>query len=303
MKPDWMKMLRYVPLASIACGVASAAGSDEAASGNKQAANALQEKYAALENRLHHSQFKQPVVLDSSEAGSRVTGEIFAVINHPFTAVSEQLNKPEHWCDVFSLHINTKYCRAVVKQDLNILKVSFGKKTPQALPDAARVEFTYSSEAATASYLDIKLSATKGALGTSDFRIEFEAVPLQDGNTFLHFTYSYSVNLATRFATSTYLATIGRNKPGFTIIGTDRSGQPQYISGVRGIMERNTMRYYLAIDSYFATHSESPSVQLEQRLQSWFTAVEMYPLQLHELDRAEYFPMKRAEYLRQQTAD
>jgi hypothetical protein len=204
---------------------------------------------------------------------------------------------------VLSLHINTKYCRAVVRADLTILKVSFGRKTPQQLKDASRVEFTYTTPAVTPSYLNINLNAKKGALGTNDFLIKLEAVPLPDGNTFLHFTYSYSINLATRFATQTYLATIGSNKPGFTIVSEDRNGQPQFIGGVRGIMERNTLRYYLAINSFFATNSESPAEQLAQRLQSWFSAVEEYPLQLHELNQAEYFSMKQAENLRQQTAD
>jgi hypothetical protein len=36
-------------------------------------------------------------------------------------------------------------------------------------------------------------------------------------------------------------------------------------------------------------------------LQSWFTAVEHYPRQLHEMDRPQYLEMKRSEYQRQQT--
>jgi hypothetical protein len=36
-------------------------------------------------------------------------------------------------------------------------------------------------------------------------------------------------------------------------------------------------------------------------LQSWFSATERYARQLHEMDRAQYIAMKRAEDLRQQT--
>lgn len=76
---------------------------------------------------------------------------------------------------------------------------------------------------------------------------------------------------------------------------------PAYIGGVRGLIERNTMRYYLAIDSFIGAERALPAAQFESRLQNWFTATERYPQQLHEMDRGEYLDMKRAEYLRQQT--
>jgi hypothetical protein len=43
------------------------------------------------------------------------------------------------------------------------------------------------------------------------------------------------------------------------------------------------------------------SAQLDQRLNAWFTSVEKYPLQLHEMDLRAYLEMKHAEVLRQQT--
>jgi hypothetical protein len=116
----------------------------------------------------------------------------------------------------------------------------------------------------------------------------------------LHLTYSYSVNFTGRLALQTYLKTVGSNKVGFTTRGIRADGQSDYIGGVRGLVERNTMRYYLAIDSYLGAAGVAPAAQLEQRLQSWFTSVERYPRQLHEMDRAEYLEMKRAEHLRQQ---
>ncbi len=91
-----------------------------------------------------------------------------------------------------------------------------------------------------------------------------------------------------------------RPKVGFTVIGKQADGQPDYIGGVRGLVERNTMRYYLAIDIFLGAAHTAPAAQFEKRLQNWFTAVERYPRQLHEMDRGEYLVMKRAEYLRQQ---
>jgi len=65
-------------------------------------------------------------------------------------------------------------------------------------------------------------------------------------------------------------------------------------------VERNTMRYYLAIDSYLGADSAPPAQQLEKRLRAWFDATERYARQLHEISRDEYMAMKRREIQRQQ---
>jgi len=76
------------------------------------------------------------------------------------------------------------------------------------------------------------------------------------------------------------------------VSGQDGDGRPTYVGGVRGLVERNTMRYYLAIDDYVAAPAPA---QLEQRLDTWFDATERYPRQLHEMEKPEYLAMKRDE--------
>ena len=265
------------------------------------AAVALRAKYAAMGERLKLNQFSRPVVLESMESPNLVSGEIHAVIDHPFAAFSTGLNSPEHWCDVMSLPMNTKYCRAAATPAGTLLKVNIGKKTAESLKTAARIEFKYSVVDVTPQFLDIRLDAKDGPLGTSDYRIVLEGIPLAGGKTFIHLTYSYAVNLAGRLAMQTYLGTIGRGKVGFTRVGQQADGAPRFIDGVRGLVERNTMRYYLAIESYLDATAEAPPAALEKRLQSWYSAIELYPRQLHELDRSEYLAMKRDEYQRQKT--
>ena len=97
-----------------------------------------------------------------------------------------------------------------------------------------------------------------------------------------------------------YLGTLGRGKVGFTATGTPAGGQPRYVGGTRGIVERNTMRYFLAIDAFLGAVSVPPQAQLEKRLRDWFSASERYARQLHEMERGEYLDMKRREHLRQQ---
>ena len=127
-------------------------------------------------------------------------------------------------------------------------------------------------------------------------RIVLEAVDIGKGHTFLHLTYSYGFGTAGRIAMKTYLATIGSAKVGFTKASGD------YVGGVRGLVERNTMRYYLAIDAYLASLSAPANQRLDDRLNRWFDATEQYPRQLHEVEKVDYLEMKHDEYQRQQTA-
>jgi hypothetical protein len=146
----------------------------------------------------------------------------------------------------------------------------------------------------------VQLSADQGPLGTRDYRIVLEAVPVEKGRTFIHLSYSYGFGTMGKLAMQIYLGTTGKDKVGFTVTGTQPDGQPQHVGGMRGVVERNSMRYYLAIEAFLGSLPAPPQAQLEKRLRDWFAAVERYPRQLHEMEQGEYLEMKRKEYLRQQ---
>ena len=146
----------------------------------------------------------------------------------------------------------------------------------------------------------MKLNADAGPLGTHDYRIVLEAIPLKNGQTFIHLSYSYAYGLAGRLAMKAYLGTSGSDKVGFTVAGTQDGGQPLYIGGIRGVVERNTIRYYLAIEAFLGALSEPSKTQPEKRFRDWFAASERYPRQLHEMEQGAYLDMKRKEYRRQQ---
>jgi hypothetical protein len=261
--------------------------------------SALQEKYVLLSEPLKHNAFQKPLVLNSQETPKGLKGEIYAVLSHPFKLVQASLKQSDQWCEVMILHINTKSCQAQQTPTSNSLVVHIGSKSPQALEQASRVVFNFSVTAQSPQYFEILLDAAQGPMGTSDYRIRMEAANLQNGATFLHLTYSYSVNFAGRLAMQAYLATLGANKVGFTMVQRPGDSQPRFVDGVRGLVERNTMRYYLAINSLLESTKLQPAAQFEDRLERWYAAVEQYPRQLHEVDKSAYVEMKRAEYLRQ----
>ena len=70
-------------------------------------------------------------------------------------------------------------------------------------------------------------------------------------------------------------------------------------SGAR--LERNTMRYYLAIDAYLHTLGSPPPQRFEQSIELWFNQTEHFARQLHEVAHDDYVTMKRGQYLRQQS--
>ena len=263
-------------------------------------AAALRGKYDTLAPQLKSNVFHRPIYLDSEETSNSLKGDIYAVVDYPFATVNSAFNDPQqgpaNWCEVLILHLNTKYCHASSGANGATIAMNVGKKTEQELGDTYRVQFNYRSVATSPDYFQVALSAATGPLSTKDYRIILEAADIGKGRTFLHLTYSYGFGTAGRIAMKTYLATIASAKVGFTKV----SGE--YIGGVRGLVERNTMRYYLAIDAYLGSLSVPADKRVDQRFATWFDATEQYQRQLHELDREEYLQMKKNEYQRQQTA-
>jgi len=123
-------------------------------------------------------------------------------------------------------------------------------------------------------------------------------MPVEGGRSFLHLSYSYAYGAIARAAMQAYLSTAGAHKVGFTAEGKDDAGRPMLVRGMRGVMERNTMRYYLAIEAYLRALGAGPEEREGRMIEEWFAAVERYPRQLHEIERAEYVSMKRQEFQR-----
>ena len=261
----------------------------------------LRTRYAELQEKLNHNSFQRALHIDSSQSGDNLKGDVYAVLDHPFTQVGAELKNPETWCDILILPFNTKYCHAVNGDGGAALQVRIGRKFDQPVQEAYKLQFAFHGVAATPDYFESRLSAKEGPVGTRDYHITIAAVPLDDKRTFMHLSYAYGYGVTGKMAMQMYLATVGADKVGFSVTGKDASGQPIYMGGVRGAVERNAMRYYLAIDAYLDSLSAPAGQQVERRIQGWFNASERYPRQLREMDRPAYVAMKRSEVERQQT--
>ena len=282
--------LRWVLFCALATGLPAHA----------QDGAALQARHAVLRQTLADNPFHRPLHLESSESAVALRGDVYAQVEQPFTAVAHALQGMDHWCDILILHLNVKHCRGSRPKSGDTLSLAVGRKSDQPLAAAYRFKFAYQVVAAQPDYLRVTLNSDAGPFGTSDYRIALELVPLGARSSFVHLSYSYTYGTAAQLAMHSYLATLGRDKVGFSVVGSKADGQPVYVGSTRGVIERNTMRYYLAIEAYLGALSVPAAQQLDKRLNDWHTSVERYPLQLHELERSEYLDMKHKEVRRQQ---
>jgi hypothetical protein len=292
-----LNLARAITCTALLCIPAAANSADAAAAGSAPAM-ALVARSTALKEQLASNAFHRPLYLQSSETEGSVRGEALGLIRQPFAAAGA-LTMATHWCDVLTLHLNTKSCRLSVGPRGTVLHLAVGRKSEQPVAEAHAVDFAYTVAASSADYLHVILDAPAGPLGTREYRISLEAAPAPEDQTIIRLTYSYSYGVVAKLALQAYLASAGRDKVGFTVLGKEPGGSTSYIAGTRALAERNTMRYYLAIEAFLGALSAPAHARTEKSMDEWFAAAERFPRQLHEMDRQEYMAMKRREYARQ----
>jgi len=256
-----------------------------------------------MQAQLTSSPMGRPLTVDSEELPGGLRGEVFAEVDQPFAQVVQALARPGNWCDMLLLHVNNRRCR-LVKTDGGGRAVELAVVRRYDLPveSAFILQMALRIDDSAPDYLSVDLGSENGPMGTSQHRVQVEAVPLAGGSrTFMHFSYAYQHNTLARLASQAYLGTFGRNKVGFTEVGQGTSG-PEYIRGLRGLVERNAVRYFLTVDAYLDAMGAPPAQQAERRMENWWAGTERYPRQLQEFDRATYFALKRSDRARQQAA-
>ncbi len=259
-------------------------------------AAALAKRYAAVRAQLEASPLGVPVLVTSVETGEQTRGEVHAVLAQPFDTLAARLSVPRDWCQVVLLHLNIKACTHERSAGQDWLTLYSGRKVFERPDQAFPLRFAF--RASDSGPLDLALSAATGPLGTSDYRITLAAIPVPQGS-FVSFSYAYHSSTLSRLAMNSYLATLGRDKVGFTLAGTGQDGKPEYVRGRRGIVERNAVRYYFAIQAYLEGLGLPPARRFENDLARWFDLTERFPAQLHEVDRSEYLAGKRQEFEQQ----
>lgn len=245
--------------------------------------------------RLETNSFGVPLFLESYERDDRVQVDVYGIFDHPFSSVVNVLKVPANWCSIVSLYPNIKACTYREQPGDWLLTFYLGSKGYQSPEDARQVIYHYRNVHLQPEYLDITLNAADGPYGTKDHLMRVEAVALDGRKTFVHVSYAYSDSLALRLAEKIYFATLGRDKVGFTVTGTDRNGNPVYIGGPRGAVERNAVRSYFAIQTIMNTMHYPEERRFTMRINEWYDFTSHFRKQLFDLEKNDYLKFKTKE--------
>lgn len=268
----------------ILLAVLTAAGTVRAGIATPAATQNYQQSPSALDDAS--------LVVQSWEKDGLLGAEVQGQLASPFAEVRETLPRPESWCEFLPLVFNIKSCTYAARDGRNELTLYVGRKFYEAPKEAFQIRYDFHVEAQQQDRFRILLTAPEGPYGTRDYRIEVEAWEEAGGRTSLRMDSSFRPSLRSMLATRAYLATAGRDKVGFSIQGDEAN----YVNGTGGIIERNAMRYFLALKAHLDTIGLAENEQLEARLHAWYDMTARYPQQLYEMDKDEYLDTKRREW-------
>jgi hypothetical protein len=283
---QWLAQLRNLLLA-----VALGAGGWPALALDGGSAADLLARRQEMQAALRDNAFGEPLVIVSRELPDRIEGDVYAELPFAFDDATAAFRTPQAVCELLFLHLNVHACQPA-EGGVSVLA---GPKKTGGAGMSAQMRYTMRTEVDAPGHLRVVLTAPTGPLSTSDYRMVFEAVPLEGARSFVHFGFGHNAGLLARMAMQTYLATAGRDKIGFTVTGRDAQGQPQYVRGERGSLERNVMRYYLALLAHCRERSGTPDERLQARLRSWFALTERHAAQLHEYGLDDYLREKQRD--------
>lgn len=297
-----MNAFRNLPglfLFVVATAILFCAGFAPAAEQPLRAQDILLDTYHRNISKLERNSFGFPLFLESFERDQRMTVDVYGVFDYPFSGVAEVVKIPANWCEMLFLHPNVKACTYRELPDEWLLTFHVGRKVYQSPEKTRQIIYHYRKVDQHPGYLEITLDADAGPLDTKDHLMKFEVLPLDGGKTFAHVRYAYNESFIFRLAENVYFSTLGRDKIGFTATGKDSDGNPIFIKGPRGAIERNAVRYYFAIQSFMDTLPVPEETRFRMRINNWYDLTNRYRQQLYEMDKEDYLTIKSKEYQNQ----
>ena len=256
----------------------------------------LIDKYHKIEKELEKSTFAIPFYLESSVSKNASHVDIYGTINYPFGLIKNEFLVPTNWCEIVLPHPNIRACTYKKMYDTWLLNIYNVNKSSKPFEDAYQMKFEYRVSELQPFYFDIALTAHEGPFHTKDHQFGFEAIPLEKNITFIHLRYSFG------YSAWGYLLMkiFGGGKVGFSVIGTGSDGNPVYVGGLRGAVERDVACYYLAILAYLDALKIPAEQRFEKRVSQWYDLAALYKKQLLEMDKEEYLTYKRQDRRSQQ---
>lgn len=278
----WRGVLTVAALVCAAGLAAAQSAADPAA--------VLRERHTALRASMQASAFGEPMHLRSSEADHHTEGEVHVELAHALPVVAAALGDGGRVCEMLFLHQNVRSCRSTSAPGAVRLALTVGPKRAASGGTPYAMDYLLHTVTRRADYFRVTLDAPRGPLSTRAYHLELEGIALAGGRSFVRLQYGYDVGALGQLALQAWLATAGRAKIGFsTVAAADGTTEP--VRGVRAAVERNAVRYVLALQAHLAVPG-SGRAALETRLRTWHALTERHAAQLHELTLDDYLQEK-----------
>lgn len=243
--------------------------------------------YHSINNKQIVLLQNQLLNIQSTTTKKHLKAEIYAIKDYDFKKLTTDLSKPASWCQFVTLHINIKACTYTSSPNSSLTFYA-GRKFYQPAEEAFELAYQFNVDYLDKEYFKLNLTAKDGPFGTKDYLISLEILKV-DKQLLLHMSLSYRTSFSSRLGTSVYLSTVGSDKVGFSQALNDQ-GEWSYIGGIEGVIERNVMRYFLALSTYLQHINQDKMIKL------WYSATENYARQLHEVDEMDYLKAKQKEF-------
>lgn len=232
--------------------------------------------------------FPITVISELQDDLSRVA--ISAVIAAPFDEIKRFYRTEDQWCRAFFANI---YVKACYKKNQSLRVFYNNNDEYQNLSDAFRFDYDIAEQTLDNSSLLIRLLAESGPLGSHDYELRIEAQPYSDKQSIIRLVYQSRYGFFARSALYIYLKTLGSGKIGFS-----RDADNQAVQGIRGILERNAMRYLLSLCAYLLNYDAAKP--LATTLKTWHDYATIFSRELEEIDWPAYQTLKLKEQLDQE---
>jgi hypothetical protein len=257
----------------------------------------LLDKYNEIEKELEKNSGPIPFHVESFANNRACRVDIYGIIKCPFDTVQNELLVPTNWCEIVLPHPVVRACTYKKVNETWLLNIYHVNEFSEPLKDAYQMKFVYRISELQPVYFDIALTAHEGPSHTKDHQFGLEAIPLENNTTFIHLRYSFGYSALGYFLMKIF----GGGKVGFSVIRTDSAGNPVYAGGLRGLVERDVVCYYLAILAYLDTLKIPADQRFEKRVSQWYDLAALYNKQLLGMEvEKEYLTYKSHDWESQQ---
>jgi len=256
----------------------------------------LLDKYHEIEKELEKNSGPVPFHVESSANKNASQVDIYGIIKYPFEIVQDKVLVPTNWCDIVLPHLNVRACTYKKVNDTWLLNIYNVDKSSEPLEDAFQMKFVYRVSALQPVYFGLALNAPERPFHTKDHQFGLESVPLAKDTTFIHFRYSFGYSAFGYFLMKIFVG----GRTGFSIIGADSDGNPVYTGGMRGLVERDVVYYYLAILAYLDSLKAPYDQRFDMQSGQWYDLTAHFKKQLFEMNKEAYLADKSKDWKNQQ---